>query len=93
MKSDSLTVQAANLDELAAALKDYYEECYEVVSRSGDSRLIVIEKYYFRVNSHALGVALIEDTGEGQFLVNIIAGGGRSGLLGIDYGAENQFID
>ncbi len=93
MKSDSLTIHAMSLDALAAALKDKYSECSEVVSQSGDSRLIVIEKYYFRVNSNALGVVLIEATRGGEFLVNIIAGGGRSGMLGLDYGAENQFVE
>jgi hypothetical protein len=71
---------------------DHYDEC-EVASQSGDSRLVVVEKYYFGNNSHSLGVALIETTGDRTFHVTIYAGGGRSGLFGIDHGAEEQFVD
>jgi hypothetical protein len=75
-----------------AALKNHYSECSEVVSQSGDIRLILIEKYYFRTNSHALGVVLIEPTGEGMFLASIIAGGGRAAMAAVDCGAEDQFV-
>jgi hypothetical protein len=92
MKSDSLNIRAANLDALATVLRDHYDEC-EVASQSGDSRLVVVEKYYFGNNSHSLGVTLIETTGDRIFHVTIYAGGGRSGLFGIDHPAEEQFVD
>ena len=93
MKSGSLTVNAASIDSLTNALKSEYGECSEIISKSGDTRLIAIEKYYFRVNSNSMGVVLIETIGEGKFLVHIIAGGAKAGMLGLDYGAENQFVD
>jgi hypothetical protein len=93
MKSNSLTVRAPGLDALATVLKNYYKECSEVVSQRGDSRLILAQKYDFGNNSHTLGVVHIETTGERRFLVNIYAGGGRSGLFGIDHGAEDQLVE
>jgi predicted RNA-binding Zn-ribbon protein involved in translation (DUF1610 family) len=92
MKSGSLTLDVS-LDALATALKSHYDECSEVISQSGESRLIIIEKYYLRTNSNALGVVLIEKYGEDTSLTHIYAGGGRSGMMGLDYGAENQFVE
>jgi hypothetical protein len=93
MKSDSIPIRAASLDALVAILKNHYNEFSEVASKSGDSRLILAEKYDFGNNSHTLGVVRIETAVKGTFLVNVYAGGGRSGLYGIDHGAEDQLVD
>jgi len=93
MKSDSITIRAASLEALVAILKNHYNEFSEVDSHSGDSRLILAEKYDFGNSSHTMGVVRIETTGKGTFLVNVYAGGGRSGLYGIDHGAEDQLVD
>jgi hypothetical protein len=92
MKSDSITIRAAILDSLAAILKNHYNESSEVTFHSGDSRLILAEKHDFGNNSHTLGVVRIETAGKGTFLVNVYAGGGRSGLYGIDRGAGDQLV-
>jgi hypothetical protein len=60
MKTDSMMVKRVSMEALVKALKSKYSDSVKVDSLSGDTRLLVVEKYYFMNNSHAAGVVLIE---------------------------------
>jgi ribosomal protein L33 len=93
MRSDSLILHAASLDTLVAALKDYYKEYSEIASHSGDSRLMVIERYYLRSRSTATGSILIETMQEQKFLVNIIVAGGHQRIPRYNVDTEDPFVN
>lgn len=50
---------------------------------------LVLESYYFRVNSNVGLVVMLEETGDYTH-ISACACGGSSGMIGMDWGAENS---
>jgi hypothetical protein len=92
MKLNTLTVELPGIDVLEHPLREAYSDISMAVTHSDITRLYLIEKYYGRTNSDAAGVVFIESLGEIQFKVQIWVLGGRTGLIGLDYGAEKHFL-
>lgn len=51
------------------------------------------EKYYFRNNSELMVSLIVNIHNQNNCIINIIAGGGSSGIFGMNLGAEEDIIE
>jgi hypothetical protein len=95
MDSFSIVVDGPDILQLQEALlpkfDGYRHEIFDY--DRGNVVTIAIEKYYFRTNSNLLAVITIDGTAAGKCLVDIISGGGGTGLLTTDCGSERNAIN
>lgn len=51
--------------------------------------IFIAEEYYFRINSNLTLTVIVEETSD-KATVEVISSGGKTGLWGLTYGAENS---
>jgi hypothetical protein len=95
MRSYSIVVDGPDIMRLQEALLPKFDEYrHEIFDYDrGKVVTIAIEKFYFRTSSNLLAVITIDGTAAGKCMVDIISGGGGTGLLTTDYGSERNAID
>ncbi|WXG39984.1 MAG: DUF6054 family protein [Candidatus Freyarchaeum deiterrae] len=94
MKIDTMSIKRENATIAINTFKEKFHPPFEYDSKSGNLKILVLDKYdFFRTNSN-LAVTLLFDL-ESVDVCNIkiiVAGGGR-GMLQFDMGAENSLLN
>lgn len=61
----------------------------QIPTRYGVTTILMYEEYYGRINSD-LSVTVISDMRDNKTTVEIISAGGKTGMIGVSYGAEKR---
>jgi len=59
-----------------------------VLLEAGSVRLVLHERYYFRINSSVLTVVMCIPSNQGEYRLRIVSGGGTAGFLEFTWGTE-----
>ena len=76
------------------AAKGYSQDGFFVRRIDGSNcrtTIFIAEEYYLRINSTLTLTVIVEESAYGKS-VDIISSGGKSGLLGLSYGAEQSAV-
>jgi hypothetical protein len=90
MDSSRIWVKGKNVDRIIDCINrdmDSYR-----VDVSPETVILFSEKYYFRNNSNLLLCIILNMESEEVCRIDIVSGGGGSGIAGSDWGAESSRI-
>jgi hypothetical protein len=85
-----LKIVAADFDKLIDYLNENFTFDYE--NQSSDTAILASEQYYIRNNSTQLNMIIINKE-EDSVLIDIIGGAGGSGILNLNWGSEQGYIN
>lgn len=92
MLGTKYTIQDPNQD--VGGLARFLESSLDINHKTAfaDGCVLFSEKFYFRINSTQLNVITIRKGQTGLLCVEVMAGGGGTGVFNINLGAERKFI-
>lgn len=88
MENKRLRIVGQNVTSLTDMLQAMLGSDY--AERGPHVDVLAIEKYYLRIDSNLLSVVILRYVSEGECEVTILTGGGKQGIWGISWGAENS---
>jgi len=82
------SIQGAKPQSFIKALKEEIFDCY--LFSTDHVTIFTTEKYFLRTNSNLLSVIIVDCTDQSRITIEIISGGGGSGLLQMGLGSEES---
>jgi len=93
MKLDEVIVEGKNLETLMARFKKEFTPSFEYQSKSGDTKVFILEEYYFRQDSDLAIIVIFDFENSEKCRVSMAVAGGKTGLLRLDLlGAEKSML-
>ncbi len=92
MENDKFMINNVNLDDIIAGINREVDNLSRYKDKDGKVIVLIAEKFYFRIESNLAVTIIIEQINENQFQVVIVVAGGKSGLVGLSYGAEKSML-
>ena len=86
MKTTRIQLTGPELNKLVPALEEAMEPPY--ICTHGPVVVMLTETYYLRTDSNLLTTVIIALDSADSGTIEIVSGGGKTGMLGIDWGAE-----
>ncbi|MFN8596053.1 MAG: hypothetical protein U0559_07705 [Anaerolineae bacterium] len=84
-----ITLEGHNLTRLPDLLLKEVGDAY--IYTTDHVTALVSERYYLRVNSELMLVVFMNFVSDSKCEVEILSGGGREGVIGLDWGAESSY--
>jgi hypothetical protein len=91
MKNDTLSTKRETADIVINAFKEKFHPSFEYTSKSGNVKILILDKYDFMSNMAA--TLLFDFEGNDLCTINIVVAGGKEGLLHMDFGAEDSLLN
>ena len=91
MQSSSYKVIGPSAGQLSDSLADALG--VTALVKHGAVTVLCHEKYYLRIDSNLMSTIVLSLTEEEVCFVDIVTGGGKTGLWGISFGAEKRNTD
>jgi|APFre7841882654_1041346.scaffolds.fasta_scaffold65713_2 hypothetical protein len=91
MQTAKLIIEGRGIEELPALTKEKFKTDYQFTSK--EVTVMMKEKFYFRINSNLLSVIILNYTSKNSCEIEVIAGGGKQGLISFNWGAEGNMRD
>jgi len=92
MRSDKFIINDIELDNLIVKINQEVDFLSRYEDNSGKIVVLVVEKFYFRIESNLAATIIFDRINESQYQIVIAVAGGRHGLLGISWGAEKSML-
>ena len=94
MKNDTLSTKRETADIVINAFKEKFHPSFEYTSKSGNVKILILDKYDFlRTNSNLAATLLFDFVSNDLCTINIVVAGGKEGLLHMDFGAEDSLLN
>lgn len=91
MKIANLVVEGKNIRKISNILYNHQDDFYRGkphMYSEGDIIVLMRERYYKRITSYIMSVIFMKFIDDNKVEIEIVASGGREGILMIDYGAQ-----
>ena len=88
MKIARFQLTGPELSELAPRMRDLLDPPYLMVQEP--VVVMMAEEFYFRTDSNLLTTLIVVNTGPDSAVLELVTGGGKAGMLGLDWGAEQS---
>ena len=91
MKKEILTVKGINIDQVIEEFCLYFNPYAKMVFSNESVRVVVVERYFFRIKNDVAATVIFELRGQDIMNVHIVVAGG-SDLMGFTFGVYKSMI-
>ncbi|MFX1320373.1 MAG: DUF6054 family protein [Promethearchaeota archaeon] len=93
MEQKSYLIEDIVYDQLIHDFEEFFTPNFKFSNKQDTTTVLIIEKYYFRINSNLTITLIFNRNNNYSVEVHIITSGGKLGLLGLTWGSEKSALN
>jgi hypothetical protein len=92
MEHDVFSLEGVNINDTIDSFVRFFQPEGKYEHATGSIKIYIIEEYYFRIESNLAAIVIFEKENKSTLIVHIIIAGGKSGIMGVSWGAEKSML-
>ncbi|MFX1409323.1 MAG: DUF6054 family protein [Promethearchaeota archaeon] len=93
MEKESYLIENVAYNQLIHDFERIFPPNFKFSNKQDTTTVLIIEKYYFRINSNLTITLIFNKNNNHSVGVHIITSGGKEGLFGLTWGSEKSALN